>query len=261
MDIRSASFAIALALACGAAAAATADDAARSGAASRPSSAAVAAAAAAVRTISFSGQSWSVKSSAGALWGPGPNRFSDSTDNVWVDAEGRLHLKISYRDGAWHCAEVVSQATFGHGSYRFTLDTPVDALDAQAVLGLFTWHDDAAFDHREIDIEFARWGNPLDATNAQYVVQPYDARGNLQRWTLAPGYAATTHEFRWTPRSVAFRSSSAGNTLAQWSYAKRSGIPRPGGENARINLWLFQGLPPHGGQPIEVIVSRFEFVP
>jgi hypothetical protein len=227
----------------------------------RRSGAAATAAAVGPRSINFSGQAWSVKSSAGALWGPGPNRFSDSSDNVWVDELGRLHLKISFRDGAWHCAEVVSQASFGYGSYRFTVESPLDALDAQAVLGLFTWNDDPAFNHRELDIEFARWGNPQDATNAQFVVQPYNTRGNLQRWTLQPGYATTTHQFRWTKSSVVFSSTSAGNTLAQWTYGKRNGIPRPGGENARINLWLFQGLPPQGGAPIEVIVSRFEFLP
>jgi hypothetical protein len=227
----------------------------------RRSGAQATAVAAVARTITFSGHQWTVKSSAGELWGPGPNRFSDSSDNVWVDEQGRLHLKISYRDGAWHCAEVISQASFGHGTYRFSVESPLDALDAQAVLGLFTWNDDKAFNHREIDIEFARWGHAQDSTNAQFVVQPYNTRGNLLRWTLQPGYTSTTHQFRWTQRDIAFRSSSAGNTLAQWTYGKRNGIPRPGGENARINLWLFQGLPPQGGAPIEVIVSRFDFLP
>jgi hypothetical protein len=226
----------------------------------RRSGAQATAATAAARTITFSGHQWTVKTSAGELWGPGPNRFSDSSDNVWVDEQGRLHLKISWRDGAWHCAEVISQASFGHGTYRFTVESPLDALDAQAVLGLFTWNDDKAFNHREIDIEFARWGNPLDPTNAQFVVQPYNTRGNLQRWTLQPGYTTTTHQFRWTLRDITFNSSFAGNPLAQWTYSKRNGIPRPGGENARINLWLFQGLPPQGGAPIEVVVSRFDFV-
>ena len=47
-----------------------------------------------------------------------------------------------------------------------------DALDARAVLGLFTWNDDAPYTHREIDIELSRWDNASDANNAQYVVQP-----------------------------------------------------------------------------------------
>ncbi|TKY92230.1 MAG: hypothetical protein C5S46_01750 [Candidatus Methanomarinus sp.] len=41
------------------------------------------------------------------------------------------------------------------------------------VLGLFTWDIEAVEQHnREMTIEFARWGNPDEITNAQNVVQP-----------------------------------------------------------------------------------------
>ena len=233
----------------------------RSGAAHGIESVAPSAAAAATRTIFFAGTTWTVKTSGGALWGPGPNVFSDSANNVWIDAQGRLHLVITNENGVWKSAEVISQNSFGYGTYRFTLETPVDGLDPNAVLGLFTWNDNAAFNHREIDIEFARWGNPLDPTNAQYTVQPYTTNGNEHRWTLAAGYTSSIHSFRWTGRSVVFQSSSAGNTLHQWSYTRRNGIPKPGGENARMNLWLYQGAAPQNGQPVEVIVSSFEFLP
>ena len=216
------------------------------------------AAAASVRTINFSGIAWTVKASNGELWGPGPNNFSDAQGNVWVDEQGRLHLKISYENGAWKCAEVIAQKSFGHGTYRFTIDSDVASLDANVVLGLFTWNDDPAFNHREIDIEFSRWGNPLDPTNAQFTVQPYTASANLQRWTLNPGYGQTTHSFRWTKNSIGFESLFAGNRLESWNYSRRAGIPRPGGENPRINLWLFQGQPPLNGLPVEVIISKFE---
>jgi hypothetical protein len=39
------------------------------------------------------------------------------------------------------------------------------------------------------------------------------------------------------------------------------GIPVPGGENARINLWLFRGRGPTDDHEVAVIVKRFEFVP
>ena len=38
-------------------------------------------------------------------------------------------------------------------------------------------------------------------------------------------------------------------------------MPPAGGENLRFNLWLNQGNPPTNGQEVEVIMSRFEFVP
>ena len=131
-----------------------------------------------LRWISFSGYDWWVKTSPG-LVGPGPNYFSDSTNNVWVDAQGRLRLRITNRSNLWQCAEVVTRRTFGYGSYRFELDTPVNNLDSSVVLGMFTWSDDAAYAHREIDIECGRWANSNDVNNAQYVVQPWDFSGHL----------------------------------------------------------------------------------
>jgi len=116
------------------------------------------------RSIYFSGENWFVKAGSGRL-GPGPNYFSDSQNNVWVDSQGRLHLRITKVGGKWYCAEVISARSFGYGTYRFYLDSPVDALDSNAVVGLFTWSDDPAFNNRELDIEFGRWGttNNLNA--------------------------------------------------------------------------------------------------
>ena len=131
------------------------------------------------RTLQFSGYTWNVKTSAGKV-GPGPNLFSDSTNNVWVDASGRLHLKITKDANRWNCAEVICTNSLGHGTYRFYLDSPVDNLDPNVVLGLFTWSDDPAYADREIDVECSRWANAADSDNAQFVVQPEIAGSTLQ---------------------------------------------------------------------------------
>ena len=70
------------------------------------------------KTIFFSGYNWTVKNSPGKV-GPGPNYFSDSANNVWVDTQGRLHLKITKRNGRWYCAEVISEVSFGYGEHLF----------------------------------------------------------------------------------------------------------------------------------------------
>lgn len=209
---------------------------------------------AAPRIIEFAGYTWQVKTSAGAV-GPGPNYYSDSPDNVWVDGRGRLHLKITYSEGRWRCAEVINTRSLGRGRYSFHLGSPVDDLDPSVVLGLFTWSDDPAYNNREIDIELSRWANGDDPTNGQYVVQPYDHSGNLQRITQRT-VASSTHSFDWRSGAIRFDSSSAAPST--WTYRGRD-VPEPGSEHVRMNLWLFRGAPPANGRTAEVIVDSFKF--
>jgi hypothetical protein len=208
------------------------------------------------RTVDFSGYTWEVKSSTGVV-GPGPNYFSNSVDNVWVDGLGRLHLKVTHSKRRWYSAEVINMQSLGRGCYRFELDSAVDALDPNVVLGLFTWSDDPAYNNRELDIEFGRWGNAADRTNGQYVVQPYDHAGNLQRITQ-PAASSSAHWFDRQANAVTFGSSAA--APSSWTYAG-SALPQPGSEHVRMNLWLYRGAPPLNGRSVEVVVSRFTFTP
>ncbi len=219
------------------------------------------------KTISFAGYNWLVKNSNTPV-GPGPNFFSDSTENVRVDAEGKLHMGITQRNGNWHCAEVILMGSLGYGRYVFQLATPVGLIDAQATLGLFTWDSGAPANFfREIDIEIGRWGIPFDPTNAQFVVQPYATSGNLLRYTTPDSLEFSTHSFEWTPDSIKFLSVKGNKSappydslISSYNYTG-SDIQPPGNENTRINLWLFRGFPPQNGQQFEVIISNFEYFP
>ena len=210
------------------------------------------------RTIRFSGYTWEVKSFATEV-GPGPNYFSASSRNVWVDAKGRLHLKITYRNGRWECAEIASAASLGYGKYEFKLASPVNAkaLDPNVVLGLFTWSDDPAYHNREIDIEFSRWGIAGLRKSGSHTVQPWETTGN-QRTFRQPSVTSSTHSFTWRPTSVDFRNSS--RSTANWTYSGPD-VPLSGGDHARMNLWLFQGKPPRNGKQVEIIIERFTFTP
>ena len=220
------------------------------------------------REFAFSGYWWSVKDSGGQAWGPGPNCFSDSTSNVWLDAQGRLHLKIARRGGLWYCSEVVSERSFGLGTYRVFLDSAAQNLDRNIVLGLFTWSDDPAYTHRELDVELSRWGNAGDPSNAQFVVQPSDTPGDLQRFAVPQALTGSTHSFTWQSNAVDFVSHAgayaippASNTaVAAWSFTA-AGVPVPGDENFRMNLWLSNGAAPSDSNDAEAVVSRFVFVP
>jgi hypothetical protein len=213
--------------------------------------------AAGARTVSFSGSDWTVKTSHGKV-GPGPNYFSDSTSNVWVDAAGKLHLRITKSGSRFTCAEIVGSTSLGYGTYRFEIESDLAALDRNVVLGLFTWSDAPAQNHRELDIEFARWGS---ATNqpGQYVVQPYTDARNIYRFDWPLGIVDSSHSFRWAPGRVDFESAVPGATLRSWSGTNL--VPAPGDERPRLNLWLNGGKKPANGREAEVVVRAFVFTP
>ena len=215
------------------------------------------------RTLDWSGYAWNVKSSD-ALVGPGPNYFSDSSEDVWVDESDALHLNIVQRDGTWYSTEIFSQIPMGYGTYSY--ECPVSdlaTLNENAVLGLFIWDYSAtpAVNNREIDIEFSRWGNAADTTFAQFVVQPYYAPGNLLRFA-ATAVAAPDPicSFDWHPDSVKFQVAQGATVLAHWLY-QGADIPEEGVGNPHLNLWMNEADPPSDGQPIEVVIKYFHFTP
>jgi hypothetical protein len=219
-----------------------------------------------VRFVSFSGYDWWVKSPTG-LAGPGPNYFSDATNNVWTDTNGWLHLRITHRTNAWQCAEIISARTFGTGNYRFELNSPADNLNPNVTLGLFTWSDDPAFTDREIDVECGRWNNAADTNNSQFVVQPYYLANHLVRYRVPAGLADSTHLFVWETNRVSFQcqtgaySAAATNLISASVFTNAAAVPQSGDENVHLNLWLILGNPPTDSNEVEVIIQSFNFVP
>lgn len=212
------------------------------------------------RRLTFGGEEWLVKSVPAAV-GPGPNWFSSSDQAVFPDLQGRLHLKIYREAGRWVCAEVYSKRPMGYGTYTVVLDTPPHT-DRNAVLGFYLWSEAAG--EMEIDqLEVGMFGR-VESDNAQYVVQPWDVEGNLQRHFLPAG--ATTHRMTYLPDGLTFESFSGNrateeNRITKWTYA---GTPPAAGSpnvNYRMNFWLFEGRAPEEGGELEAVISDFRYVP
>lgn len=218
------------------------------------------------RMIKFSGYTWKVKASETQA-GPGPNYFSDREEDVWVDREDRLHLRIVSRKSKWYSTEVFTEEPLGYGVYTFTLASRVDQLDKNIVVGLFTWDPTAPeYNYREIDFEFSRWGDEKN-DNAQFVVQPWHHEGNLHRFNMELQGVYSTHSFDWKEDKIRFSSfqgrdspPTPGNLIENWNYTGPD-VPPEGEGNARINVWLQYGNPPSDSQEVEVIIEAFEFFP
>jgi len=212
------------------------------------------------RVIEFSGYEWIVSNSEGQKVGPGPNYFRDSPENVWVDDQGRLHLKITYRNGRWNCARVELARHIGYGRYVFYVSSRPDSLDLQVVWGLYTYNTDT----EEIDIEFSRWG--VDNNHeAQYAVQPSSRTGNKVRFRMNLEGDRSTHLFDWTKKWIDFASYhghrlnpvNETEKIASWRYYGEDNPP-DSDEMLKMNLWLFRGTPPSDGKETEVIIDRVE---
>lgn len=216
-------------------------------------------------TIKFSGYEWETRTAK--KQGPGPNDWNSK--NAFVDAEGRLHLKISRQADRWSCAEITSKKLFGFGRYQFQVIGGIDRLDKNVVLGLFNYPAPNADPDttNEIDIEFAHWGND------SYPI------GNYTIWPAKPGFKQTsktfdfklkddktTHRFLWKSDSIKYQSLAGfqednKNEFASFLFKPENPfdlIPQKK-EPVHLNLWLFHGQAPLDGKEVEIIIKSFVF--
>jgi hypothetical protein len=210
------------------------------------------------RTVTFSGYEWQVRKIPSDRGGP--NDFDPA--NVWTDDAGALHLRIAGSPGQWTSAEVILTRSLGYGTYSFVV-RDVSHLEPAAALGMFTWDDHGVEqNHRELGVEISRWGDP-SSKNAQHVIQPYFVPANVVRFMVPAG--RLTHSFRWQPGRVSFKTvlgalgGAASRIVAQNDFT--SGVPTPGGESIRINLYVFgyASMPLKNGA--EVVIEKFEYLP
>jgi hypothetical protein len=214
--------------------------------------------------ISFSGYTWWIENSNNQRVNPGPNYWSNSPQNVWVDQNGFLHLKITYSNGRWICPEVTCTQTFGYGTYVFNLASRIDKFDKNIVAGLFARIDD----NHEVDIEFSKWGIS-NYQNSRYTIQPapYIEGRNMHTFNTALYGDYTTQYFKWTPSGVYFESfgghypigAQPEDNIIQ-SYTLNRQVSAAG-VKAHINLWLYQGMAPSDGSQPELVIKSFQYIP
>ncbi len=217
-------------------------------------------------TLHFAGCEWTVKT---GKFGPGPNYWDDK--NVWVDADGYLHLNITQRDGKWYCSELNTTNRLGFGRYQFQVIGRLDKFDPNIVLGLFNYptRDVGVDGTNEIDLEFAHWGRP-DSNVGNYTVWPptKNVKHGSKTYPIVLTGDYTTHRFTWSSTKLTFQSlhghrDDDESTFAEWTYAPENPTAYIPQEPLRyhLNLWLFHGQPPRDGKPVEIIIRSMKFTP
>jgi hypothetical protein len=219
-------------------------------------------------SLEFAGREWQVRDGTG---GPGPNRFDSR--NVRIDADGKLHLRIVYRQGRWTTAELYLPESLGFGTYEFRLQGRPDRFDANVVLGLFNYPPAAVGPDgsNEIDIEFARWGEP-GAPAGNWTVYP--AIGGLpyrtQPFEVTLDGPRSSYRFVWRSCSVDFAAwrghgakPTSATRIASWRYAPAQYLRRIPQQAlpVHLNFWLFRGHAPTDGRDAEIVVTDFRFTP
>jgi MYXO-CTERM domain-containing protein len=216
--------------------------------------------------LTWKGHTWQVTSGgmAGVCQGD-PN-------NVTVDSNGYLHFKISNTGGTWTASEMFTTDKLGFGTYQWQVDGPVDSYDKNIVLGLFPYGPAANIGvdgTNEIDIEYSRWGQ-ANGPNADWTDYPNSGttQGELSfNFTLSS--TLSTSRFIWTDASIQDflidglqPVNSTTGLIKTWTYAPQNAstnVPQSA-MPLGMNLWCFSA-PPSNGQPMEIVIRDFQFVP
>jgi hypothetical protein len=210
------------------------------------------------RIITFAGRDWYVST---GHYDPGPNYWSDSNSSVWVDTSG-LHLKIRNDGNTWYAAQIYSTKPTTIGMHRFYIDARLDLLDQNVVFSPFLYNNNTK---REIDIEFARWGN-LAKPIGWYISWLNSSTRDVNSFDFTQTNGTyTTHYLDWEPNSIRFKSfyghyleppDPTSDYLIQDWYYQGSYVPPCNSQLVIvINLWLDGGTPPSDGQEVEVIIT------
>lgn len=219
------------------------------------------------KTIVFSNIVWQVRDGDGY---PGPNHWSNK--NVWVDENGWLHLRITYKKGKWLCSGVYADAKFGFGQYWFYTIGRLDRLDPNVALALFNYtnYEIGPDQTNEIDIEFSKWGN-TSATefNTSYTVWPTNI--NLGRsammFKLNQSSLYSTHGFIWDKKKIYFLSSDGhysdyDNLLSSWVFSPPDYLSRIPQHPLPVYIYFYlvKGMHPiTNSKKIEIIIKKFSY--
>jgi hypothetical protein len=217
--------------------------------------------------LRFANTDWIIKHSPEKRIGPGRNYWNGK--NVRVDSKGRLHLKISYENSSWYCAEIFTVRKFHFGTYQFEVTIPKNALTPNTVLGMFNYptQEVGPDGTNEIDIEISRKSKSSPLHGSYAVHPPFNMTAKYWEYpfTFPKSYREqSTHRFTWEKKGIRFESLQGNASMHKFSALyfnpsrHRVHIPQKP-VRVHINLWMKEGLLPQYNRETEIIVSSFKY--
>lgn len=182
-----------------------------------------------------------------------------SAENVFVDSQDHLHMKISkHADGNWYSSSLNTINGLGYGTYTIKMITNPMTLANNIAVGFYTWLWNSYRD--ELDIEFSKWADSNNDLILQYTVW-------IDSWTkyvtsdnFAFNETNSIHKMTWNPDGTILFESPTAN----WTY---NGIykPHPGGVYT-LDLWVYDPTgvgykAPADGNEQELILESFTYQP
>ncbi len=210
------------------------------------------------KTIYWKGLKWIAKGYIGA---PGGNRYAP--DNVFVDANNQLHLKIQKDAKGWTCATLQTATKLKYGTYQAVVQGRLDQLDKNVVFGMFNY---GGVDYiNEIDVEVAYWGDPSYGPIGYTSYPPnLDMDPFNKAFPMKQTSNLTTHKISWMPGTVGFMSqqgektnSDSSEVIATCKTSISPNVSMP----FYFDLWLMEHIAPSNKLPAEVIIKDFSFTP
>ena len=229
-------------------------------------------------TITWKGQVWDV-TGAEPIGAPSGGQINGNANNVTVDANGYLHVKITQSGSTFTGAQLFTQKNLGFGTYQFQIEGDLANLEKGVVLGLFPYGPTAGIGvdgENEIDIEFSKWNDTGSGNNADFTYYPQTGHGD-SNYTPSfehnffinfGGATQTTSRIEWTSTSInstvmtGFQPiGTTANVVSPNDYYAPSNpsvkIPQqalPLG----INLWTYGSKPTRA---LDIVIRDFTFVP
>jgi len=228
--------------------------------------------------IEWKGITWLVKHATNRDEPRGPGENIWSSQNVWVDNQDRLHLKITRQsDGRYLCAELQSENDYQYGTYTWKVDHDLSELQKDVIFGLFQY---GGTDYiNEIDFEFTRWNVASNNWCNYTVYRNQVTTSNPEVNYVHVDYSEplegtyTTHVYTRAPDKITFQSYHGHGTSAPfvntpggtagWTFDE------PGNVSTKampvyIQLWTkYKNISNYelNSPSVEVVVNDFTFTP